>query len=129
MLSCITAKDGTGKDLCTTPFSAAISACQAKVDAYRACTAGGGAIPQPKICLRGGNPDPAGGCIENRYCVDNVSSEIKCANASDGKSTCECWNYNLTTQVKSSTTFTFDGQSDDLCLNHMDECLASRGAL
>ncbi|HYQ02802.1 MAG TPA: hypothetical protein VER96_29225 [Polyangiaceae bacterium] len=130
MMSCITAGSGTSNDaLCLTPFSVSVHSCRAQVEAFQACTAGGSTAPQPKICMRAGNVFSGGGCAENRFCTDSVSSELKCSNTPDGKSSCECWNYNTTTQAKSSTTFTFDGQSGDLCLDHMDECLASRGAL
>ncbi len=126
MLSCMTATSGNANTaLCTTAFTNAIGACRAQVDAFLACSAAGGPAPQPRICMRAGNPFPEGGCAENRYCLNNVSSELKCANAPGGQSTCDCWNYDLTTKASSGADdLTFDGQSGDLCLNHMDDCLA-----
>jgi hypothetical protein len=129
MLSCLTATNGnTTAVLCTTPFEFGLSACRAQVDAFRACAAGGGKAPRPKICLRAGNAFPEGGCVENSYCLDSVSSVLKCANAPNGQSSCNCAIYSTITQMRTSTDFTFDGQSGDLCLNHMGECLATDGA-
>jgi len=121
MLSCMTATSGTtNNNLCHTVFIAGLSVCRAKVDAFRACTAGsGGTAPLPNICMRAGNPFPEGGCAENKYCLDDKSYTFRCADAPDGKSTCTC------TVPSMSTSFTFDEPSNNVCLNHMAECVAS----
>ena len=125
MLSCLTATSGTtSNNLCYTAFSAGISACRTQVDAFLSCAANGGPAPQPKICMRAGSA-LSDGCAEVRYCLNSVSSELKCTNAPSGKSSCECWNEDTIAKVNSSTDVTLDEQSGDLCLQHMDECLAS----
>jgi len=130
MLSCMTATSGSvNSSLCYPAFAVGISTCRAQVDAFLACSAGSGPAPQPKICMGDGGPlSDQGGCVEVSYCLNSISSQLRCANASNGQSSCECWNYDTTTKANDSTTFTFDGQSGDLCAKHMDECLAFRSA-
>lgn len=125
MLSCMTTKNGTtNNNLCYTVFIAGIAACRAEVDAFRACAAGSsGSAPQPKICMSAGAPF-TGGCSENKYCLNDESYTLRCADAPGGSS-CTCASVNSNTKHKSSTDWTFDEPSDKVCLNQIEACLVT----
>jgi len=127
MMTCLTeTKPQKPYDECWIRFYDISQRCHAQVTAYQACVADAASVPiPPSLCARTSSYSPpsgpptyaAGGCEEDRKCLNGLLYAVDCSDDGDGQSSCTCKLHG-----RDIRQFTWQGPSMSACQVNLADC-------